>query len=57
MLLITLRNMAFLLRFLQSVKFDNEAALKSINDYIDWRAKRFPIKVNKALADLIVTIV
>lgn len=46
--------MAFLLRFLQSTKYNNEATLKAIGDYVTWRGARFPLKVNNGLAAVIV---
>jgi hypothetical protein len=46
--------MAFVLRFLQSTKFNNKAALKAIDKYIIWRETNFPLKVNAGLAEVIV---
>lgn len=49
------RDMAFLLRFLQSTKFNNEAALKGITDYDNWRNTTFPMKIDTKLAEFIVS--
>ena len=52
--MISNRDMAFILRFLQSVKFNNEAAFAAIQSYFTWKNTKFPIKINKEIAELIV---
>lgn len=47
--------MPFVLRFLRSVKYNNEEALKQIIYYFEWRSTKFPLCLNDKLVEIIVT--
>lgn len=48
------RNMPFVLRFLRSVKYNNDEALNQMLKYFKWKEKKFPILLNDKLMEIIV---
>jgi len=46
--------MAFILRFLRSVKYDNEAAYTAMHKYFAWREAKLPVQITDKLIEIIV---
>lgn len=46
--------MPFVLRFLRSVKYNNDECLKQILKYFAWKEVKFPIHLNDKLMTIIV---